>query len=379
MKIQQFIKSLNDTELNKKGTNDSYVLIPVMAKTRQNIFLNSPSPRFLDLKSGTYYDQINITTPGNELRVNGLGKYWKKNNVNAGDEIIFEKHDKGNSIEYYMNIRTRKNIVVFQCNKKGFEILNIDVLGSMSQNSIELNEVEYNKRVGKLKIEFKSREKKKKNSKEASDFYNILFNEENLLDHYKHDEFIELSNSQTNKFLKKVVVWQELQFLLPDNIMNEKEVKQRKEQIKKIIEKTIENNGYVVGSSVKGGITFLTKNIKDIVPKTSDGSWLQKESFAYEIVYRKGFIQLKFVITPGNEQNRKVLREIAKNIPGGREAKGKDWIVNYIYTIKTNIYSYSSAQDGNIKKLIDKILNENKTQIEFFENEVLNLKDKFQY
>ena len=91
MKIQQFIKSLNDTELNKKGTNDSYVLIPVMAKTRQNIFLNSPSPRFLDLKSGTYYDQINITTPGNELRVNGLGKYWKKKQCKRWRRNYFRK------------------------------------------------------------------------------------------------------------------------------------------------------------------------------------------------------------------------------------------------------------------------------------------------
>ena len=56
-----------------------------------------------------------------------------------------------------------------------------------------------------------------------SDFYNILFNEENLLDHYEHDDFIELSNSQTNKLLKKVVVWQEFEFLLPNIIVNERE------------------------------------------------------------------------------------------------------------------------------------------------------------
>lgn len=208
MKIQQFIKSLNDTELGNKGTQDFYVLVPVNALSRKDIFLATPSPDFKDLKSGNYYDKINITTPGNELRVNGLGQYWRDNNVKAGDEIIFEKHEKGNSIEYYINIRTRQNIVVFQCNKKGFEILNKEELANF-QNSIELNEVKWNKRLGKLKIEFKTTEKKKKNSKGPSDFYNIFFNEENLLDHYNHDEFIELSNSKTNKSLKKVVIWQE--------------------------------------------------------------------------------------------------------------------------------------------------------------------------
>jgi hypothetical protein len=87
--------------------------------------------------------------------------------------------------------------------------LNIEELSGLSQNSIAFDEVEYNKRVGKLTIEFKSREKKKKNSKDPSDFYNIYFEEENLLDYYKHDEFVELSNFETNKKLKKIVVWQE--------------------------------------------------------------------------------------------------------------------------------------------------------------------------
>lgn len=209
MKIKQFIKSLNDTELGKKGTHEFYVLIPVDASSRKDIFLETPSPRFKDLKSGNYYDNINITTPGNELRINGLGQYWRDNNVNAGDYIIFEKHDNGDTVEFYMNIKISKNIVVFQCNKKGFEILNIERLNGLSKNSITLNEVEYNKRIGKLKIEFKSREKKKKNSKEPSNFYNIYFEDENLLDHYKHDEFIELSNSLTNIIIKKIVVWQE--------------------------------------------------------------------------------------------------------------------------------------------------------------------------
>jgi hypothetical protein len=66
MKIQQFIKSLNDTELGKKGTHEFYVLIPVDASSRKDIFLETPSPRFIDLKSGNYYDNINITTPVNE-------------------------------------------------------------------------------------------------------------------------------------------------------------------------------------------------------------------------------------------------------------------------------------------------------------------------
>lgn len=209
MKIQQFIKSLNDTELGKKGTNEYYVLVPVSAKSRKEIFLNSPSPRFFDLKSGTYYDRINITTPGKELRVNGLGKYWRDNNVRAGDEIIFEKMSNQNRVDYYINIRTREDVVVFQCNKKGFEVLNIENLAGLSQNSIELENVMYNNRKGKLKIQFKSREKKKKNSKDPSDFYDVLFDEDNLLEHFKHDEFVELSYSQTNRILKKVVIWQE--------------------------------------------------------------------------------------------------------------------------------------------------------------------------
>jgi hypothetical protein len=375
MKIQQFIKSLNNTEIGKGGTHECYVLVSKKVKNIENIF--DPAnlqPTFINLKNGGILDSVHIKS-GREFRINGLGDFYRNNNVNAGDEIVFERQDNGTKAEFFINLNTKENTIVFQKNRRGFEVLNSDRLDLLMSANRYQDKVSYNGSSGLFVIEFKESAKKRSDSPDETDFFTITFNGKEILKDLKSNEYLELSNS----ILRKVVVWQELQFLLPDIIINEKEVEQRKEQIKKIIEKTIENNGYVVGSSVKGNITFLTKNIKDIVPKTSDGSWLYKESFSYEIVYRKGFIQLKFVISPGNEQNRKVLREIAKNIPGGQKAKGKDWIVNYIYTIKTNIYSYSSAQDGNIKKLIDKILNENKTQIEFFENEVLNLKDKFQY
>ena len=379
MKIQQFIKSLNNTEIGKGGTHECYVLVSKKVENIGNIFdPANHSPTFINLKNGGIVDSVHITS-GREFRINGLGDFYRNNNVNAGDEIVFERQDDGTKTEFFINLNTKENTIVFQKNSRGFEVLNSDRFDGLMTVKRYQDNVSYYGKTGLFEIEFKESSKKRSDSPGDTDFYSISFNGEDILENIKSNEYLELSNSQTNKVLKKVVVWQELQFLLPDIIINEKEVKQRKEQIKKIIEKTIENNDYVVGSSVKGNITFLTKKIKNIVPKTSDGSWLYKESFSYEIVYRKGFIQLKFVITPGNEHNRKVLREIAKNIPGGREAKGKDWIVNYIYTIKTNIYSYSSAQDNNIKKLIDKILNENKTQIDFFENEVLNLKDKFQY
>lgn len=379
MKIQKFIKSLNNTEIGKGGTHEYYVLVSKKAVNIENIFdPANHQPTFTNLKNGGIVDSVHITT-GREFRINGLGDFYRNNNVNAGDEIVFERQDDGEKTEFFINLKTKENSIIFQKNSKGFEVLNSDRLAQLISGNSYQTVVNYKDSSGLFAVTFKESIKKRSDSPYETDFYSISFNGQDILNDFKNNEYLELSISPSNRILKKVVVWQELQFRLSDIITNEKEVKHRKEQIKKIVEEAIKSKGYIVGSSVKGNVTFLTKKIKDLVPKTSTGSWLYKESFAYEIVYRKGFVQLKFVISPGHEHNREIFKELIKNIPGGREAKGKDWLVNYIYTIKTNIFSYSSTEDDKIKIIIEKILNENKTQIEFFESEILNAKDKFQY
>lgn len=209
MKIQQFIKSLNNTEIGKGGTHEYYVLVSRKAESIDNIFDQSNhKPLLINLKNGGTVDSVHITT-GREFRINGLGDFYRTNNVNAGDEIIFERHDNGSLTEFFININTKDDTIIFQKNSRGFEALNSDRLNNLLTSNKYQAEVNYKARKGIFEIEFKESAKKRSDSPDATDFYSISFNSQDIFKNLKNNEYLELSYSISNKILKKVVVWQE--------------------------------------------------------------------------------------------------------------------------------------------------------------------------
>ncbi|GAA4270437.1 hypothetical protein [Hyunsoonleella aestuarii] len=209
MRVQQFIKSLNNTEIGKGGTHECYVLVSKKAENIENIFdASNHKPIFINLKNGRIVDSVHITT-GREFRINGLGDFYRTNDVNAGDEIIFERRDNGPKTEFFININTKENTIIFQKNSRGFEVLNLDRLNSLLKSDKYQTEVNYNGRNGVFEIEFKESAKKRSDSPVATDFYSISFNDQDILNDLKNNEYLELSYSTSNKILKKVVVWQE--------------------------------------------------------------------------------------------------------------------------------------------------------------------------
>lgn len=203
MRVLQFIKSLNNTELGKSGTNETYVLVSKNVKGIENLFdTENRKPTLINLKNGGVLNTVHITI-GGEFRINGLGDFYRANNANAGDEIIFERRDN----QFYVNILTKTNIIVFQKNSKGFEVLNSD---RMLENSF--NDVIYNEDVGNLKIEFKESSKKRSDSPSNTDFYTLKFNSKDLLNDIKSNEYFELIKTTTKTELRKVLVWQFYEF-----------------------------------------------------------------------------------------------------------------------------------------------------------------------
>lgn len=199
MKILQFIKSLNNTELGKSGTNETYVLVSTNAKGIEKIFdPTNRKPSLINLKNGGIVNTVHITDSG-EFRINGLGDFYRTNNANAGDEIIFERRDN----QFYINLLTKNNTIFFQKNSKGFEVLNIDRLKGTS-----FDNVLYKNYLGKLDIEFKVSDKKRIDSPTNTDFYTLKFNNTDLLSNIKSNEFFELSILKNKTELKKVLVWQ---------------------------------------------------------------------------------------------------------------------------------------------------------------------------
>jgi hypothetical protein len=199
MRILQFIKSLNNTELGKSGTNDAYVLVSKNIKGIENLFdPSNRKPSLINLKNGGIINSVHITE-GGEFRINGLGDFYRVNNANAGDEIIFERRDN----QFYINLHTKTNTIVFQKNSKGFEVLNIERLKGSS-----FDNVFYNGNSGKLDIDFKVSDKKRSDSPSNTDFYTLKFDNTDLLNNIKSNEYFELTKSNNKIELIKVLVWQ---------------------------------------------------------------------------------------------------------------------------------------------------------------------------
>ncbi|CAH0335468.1 hypothetical protein FVB9288_01113 [Flavobacterium sp. CECT 9288] len=214
MKIKQFIKSLNNTEIGKGGTHEYYVLVSKKVPNIENIFDTSNlKPKFFNLKNGGLIDSVHITI-GGEFRINGLGDFYRNNNVNAGDEILFERRDTINSTEFYIDLNIKSNIITFQKNSKGFEVLNIDRLTrKMSDMKYELKGF-FNGYFQDIKIEFKESSKKRSDSPEMTDFYDIIVADKNILNEFKSNDFLVLEELPNQTTLKKVVVWQKYEFQL---------------------------------------------------------------------------------------------------------------------------------------------------------------------
>jgi hypothetical protein len=207
MKTIQFIKSLNNTEIGKGRTNESYVLVSKSVKEIEKLFDSANrKPRLINLKNGGELNSVHITV-GHEFRINGLGDFYRDNNVNAGDEIFFERREENNDTKFFINILNKSNVVVFQKNSKGFEVLNSDRLKTFSYNNIN-----YKNNTGTLTIDFKESSKKRADSPTDTDFYTLKFNQTDLLNDINSNEYFELTTSTNKNVLKKVLVWQLYEF-----------------------------------------------------------------------------------------------------------------------------------------------------------------------
>lgn len=212
MVVHQFIKRLNNTELGKGNTHESYVLIPsgVMRD-----FFNTPHPSIFDCISRKELNGIHISNE-RELRINGLGNYYRDNNVNAGDEIIFQKTYNNGDISFDVNLRTDENLVTLhKIGNKGFEILS---LGNLDSNKIKMTDsyefkAKYKGVLSRIRIESRLKVKKRKDSPKVTNFYKILVNNKDIQEDFSGQGFfVNVKESDSGKVLCKSHTWQEYEF-----------------------------------------------------------------------------------------------------------------------------------------------------------------------
>lgn len=194
MKIIQIFKKLNNTELGKGNTHETYIYVPQDLNIDKIFPKKNEEITFIDKETKTIYKLR--YTQGREKRIVGLGKFYKDNNVCVGDEIVLEKQIHENSKEfYYISVKKYEDIIVIQPFKYGFEIFNFE----------RINDTNF-KDINNLKIEKIGEEKKREDSPNIINVYNIILDDSNLsekIENKKELIILELDFIRKKAFKKK--------------------------------------------------------------------------------------------------------------------------------------------------------------------------------
>ncbi|MFR1449538.1 MAG: hypothetical protein ACLSXC_06035 [Beduini sp.] len=209
MKIIQIVKKLNNTEIGKSGTHETYVHIPQELNISDLFPETDVHKQFIYKRNKQSY-QIRCTI-GREKRIVGLGDFYRDNDVCAGDEIVLEKHIlPNNESKFYIDLNKLSNILMVQRCKGGFEILNEDRLSFFNNdfNTYSLGE----KRI--LTIEFVASEKKRADSPKTTNIFDIKIDGISAVENYNRKDMIEIQFDVESKIasISKACAWKKYVF-----------------------------------------------------------------------------------------------------------------------------------------------------------------------
>lgn len=199
--IVQIVKKLNNTELGKGGTHDTYVLIPNNLDIT-DVFEPETEMEFTERCTGKKIKVRN--TVGREKRIVGLGQYYREQGLCAGDEIVFEKRILNKVEGYYIYSRKYSDNLVIQKSKNGFEILTIDRLDKFL-NIARMKSAD-------IRIEFLKSERKRNDSPDETDFYEVIIRGENLMNKLSGRNILELTFFEENVVVSEFYGWKKYIF-----------------------------------------------------------------------------------------------------------------------------------------------------------------------
>ena len=169
MKSVQVIKKVNNTELGKAATHETYVLVPQELNVSDLFEKLEKKYKFVDKGTNRTYE-LRLTS-GREKRIVGLGPVYRDHDVFAGDEMLFEKRIRtSGENEYFVSVNKFHNIVVFQKKKNAFAVLTPERLEPLLNKEFE--DLCGRKIQISLLGEFKMRE----DSPELTKLYDVLLN-----------------------------------------------------------------------------------------------------------------------------------------------------------------------------------------------------------
>lgn len=197
LKSVQLIKKLNNTELGKSGTHDTYILVPKTLDVTDIFPEVNTFYQFIDKEDG---DVISIRrTEGRETRIVGLGQYYTKRDLCAGDEIYLEKRLINGENAWFIDCNKKTNRVMLQKSSYGFEVL--------TPERIELFNDKLSMNGKKLALNFLEAKKKRQDSPDTTDFYELLLDGEEAANGYSSKEIIEIEIVDNEARINRFVTW----------------------------------------------------------------------------------------------------------------------------------------------------------------------------
>jgi len=197
-------KKLNNTEIGRGGTHETYIYIPQNLDVSDLFDELNKKISFYCPQNKKYYEFR--LTQGREKRIVGLGPIYSDFDVYAGDEICLERRCATTN-EFIVHIRTNANVIVLQRRKQGFEVLNEDRLQLLTESSFLL---EGDKRKS-FSLSFKEAVKKRADSRDETNIFDILVNGELATANYVKMDLIELSVVGDRVEIKSFYGWKKTQ------------------------------------------------------------------------------------------------------------------------------------------------------------------------
>ena len=152
------------------------------------------------------------------------------------------------------------------------------------------------------------------------------------------------------------------------------------DRLREVLSKIVESKGWIVGSTSKAYLRFLTPKIKDLVyiNKNSNG-WKNRESYLLELELYPSTKKITFrsVISPSDENyDTSKLEALLRSVEGFNPPKGKKWLTNYSENTKFNYDEIPELTDEELSQILIKFIDKitpivEKVEDKFLENSKL--------
>ncbi|MDB9882007.1 hypothetical protein OAD66_02620 [Bacteroidia bacterium] len=214
MKVEQFIRKLNNTELNNQNTNDAYVRISkdIQEEVPSDFFdeLDSRMIKVINKKTKSNVDnwvRYQHYQSNNEYRVANLSSIYKSYRASSGDFVYIEKIQLDSSTHYEIYMKTYPKVCLkYSKSNKAFEILNEAEVLQMGILDLDIV-LNFEGQEIKSEIKFALSKKKRNDSPTESRFYTIEHMPTSLYQKIQRDSFVEVVKRKERFFINVENSW----------------------------------------------------------------------------------------------------------------------------------------------------------------------------